>query len=285
MSASDIIDVVVLKRSSIDEHGSQELAQLIGEMCELRETYCLDWLDAKFLKRVGLIVTYSGDMAEFAADILSMHRMRQHVSWQDNSGLCIIVSDKLAYEQLNFNDILFFLTEMIGRYCFYSLLEAKTWLPKILSNLSEIPREVYDSNRPSTGIQVVFSISSEDKSGNRKIERLLSSQKLPVVKVVRSEEAGNKLTKYEVPIILITYAYEDAELVSQMFFINRLRSDGLIRDSDTVVFILGSKVSPTWQSDLLLNVLLRLSSVNVVTTLDMAIERVLPSVLNDIAGR
>ena len=285
MSASEIIDVVVLKRSSVDERGSQEIAQLIGEKFIIYETYCLDWLDTNLLKRVALIVTYSGDVAEFAADILSMCRMRQQVSWQDNSGLCIIIADRVADTQILFNDFLFFLTEMIGRYCFYKLSDAKTWLPKMFSNVTEVSREVYNFGRATTDLHIFFSASRKHRSGNGSIERILSERTRQIIPVTAHEEVRNESISDEAPRMLVAYAYDDVETVSQLLSICRLRSEGLLRDDDPTVFILGTKVSSDWQSDLLLNVSLRLLSIDVVTTLELALERVLPSVLNDVLGR
>jgi len=131
---------VVLKRSSVDELGNQTLAQMIEEKCRLHETYNLSWLSDDFLKRAWLIVSYSGDVVEFAADILALHRMRQRITWRDNSGLCIVVSDDIVDArgtQKRISDLMFFITEFIGRECFYTLSFAKTWFPKLLSYVPE----------------------------------------------------------------------------------------------------------------------------------------------------
>jgi len=282
---------VVLKRSSIDELGSQMLAQMFEEKCRLHETYNLNWLDDDFLKHAWLIVSYSGDVVEFAADILALHCMRQRITWRDNSGLCIVMSDNVVDTlgiQERMKDLLFYITEFIGRECFYSLSSAKTWFPKLLSHAPDnLPDnlEAKQRNFGRTGMPVIFRGSQEGKTGSLAIELFLESRDVFIVsdEILKDLRAGE--VAHEEPCLLILYAHEDVDIASGLLYIHNLRMQGLLRNRDVVLLILGNLVAERYREDLFLSSMVRLLSIDVVTTLELALERVLPSVLNDVLGR
>jgi hypothetical protein len=136
-----------------------------------------------------------------------------------------------------------------------------------------------------TGMRAIFRGSQEGKTSSLAIELFLESHGVSVVshEILKELRAGE--VPDEEPCLMIVYAHEDVDIASGLLYIHDLRMKGLLRDRDVVALILGNLVAERYRGDLFLSSMVRLLSVDVVTTLDLAIGRVLASVLNDVSGR